>query len=181
MEKNLQGRENRVIRCLFRCLNCLFKCVERFLKFINKNAYILIAVYGGSFCSSAKRAFDLLLRNILRVAAVNSISAFLLFLGKLSITISVAITAMEMIKRDEDMELNYYAIVVLLIVLIAYFIASGFMELYDMAIDTILLCFCEDVERNDGSEERPYFMSDNLKEFISSSERQATSKVAPAF
>ena len=31
-----------------------------------------------------------------------------------------------------------------------------------MVIDTLLLCFCEDSELNDGSEDRPYFMSTSL-------------------
>lgn len=45
------------------------------------------------------------------------------------------------------------------------------MTLYDMAMDTILLCFCEDVEMNDG-EDHPYFMSDDLREFVSENEEK---------
>ncbi len=36
--------------------------------------------------------------------------------------------------------------------------------LMQMTIDTLFLCFCEDSERNDGSLERPYFMSAKLQE-----------------
>ena len=39
---------------------------------------------------------------------------------------------------------------------------------YSMAIDTILLCFCEDTAKNDGSQERPFYMSPNLKKFVKS-------------
>jgi choline transporter-like protein 2/4/5 len=28
-----------------------------------------------------------------------------------------------------------------------------------MAVDTLFLCFLEDLERNDGTPERPYYMS----------------------
>ncbi len=31
-----------------------------------------------------------------------------------------------------------------------------------MAVDTLLLCFCEDVRINDGSPEKPYFMDADL-------------------
>ena len=31
-----------------------------------------------------------------------------------------------------------------------------------MLVDTLLLCFCEDVKINDGTEEKPYFMSKHL-------------------
>ena len=35
---------------------------------------------------------------------------------------------------------------------------------YAMAVDTVFLCFLEDSERNDGTPERPYFMSKGLQE-----------------
>ena len=31
-----------------------------------------------------------------------------------------------------------------------------------MLVDTLLLCFCEDVKIDDGTEEKPYYMSKNL-------------------
>jgi len=55
-----------------------------------------------------------------------------------------------------------------LTLLIAWVTSSIFMFVYSMAIDTILLCFCEDRSSNDGSPERPYFMSKNLKKFVKS-------------
>jgi len=42
-----------------------------------------IAVYGKNFCWSAKEAFKLLMRNILRVAVVDKVTDFILFVGKL--------------------------------------------------------------------------------------------------
>ena len=35
-----------------------------------------------------------------------------------------------------------------------------------MAVDTIFLCFLEDLERNDGSKEKPYFMSKNMQHVV---------------
>jgi len=34
--------------------------------------------------------------------------------------------------------------------------------LYQMVVDALLLCFCEDCQMNDGSEERPYYMNSSL-------------------
>ena len=39
---------------------------------------------------------------------------------------------------------------VLLTMLIAYFVASCFLAVYEMGVDTILLSFCEDCQQNDG-------------------------------
>ena len=33
---------------------------------------------------------------------------------------------------------------------------------FQMLVDTLLLCFCEDVKIDDGTEEKPYYMSKNL-------------------
>ena len=56
--------------------------------------------------------------------------------------------------------------------LIAWVTSSIFMFVYSMAIDTILLCFCEDKTSNDGSPERPYFMSPRLQKFIGAQKRK---------
>jgi len=48
----------------------------------------------------------------------------------------------------------------------AFVIASCFFSVYGMAVDTLFLCFLEDLERNDGSAEKPYYMSKELKEIL---------------
>ncbi|EAX06403.1 solute carrier family 44, member 5, isoform CRA_b, partial [Homo sapiens] len=44
----------------------------------------------------------------------------------------------------------------------SYLIAHGFFSVYAMCVETIFICFCEDLERNDGSTEKPYFVTPNL-------------------
>ena len=58
--------------------------------FINKNAYIMVAIYGENFCAGAKNAVLLLVRNALRTVAINGVTSFLLLIGKLLITGAVA-------------------------------------------------------------------------------------------
>jgi hypothetical protein len=67
---------------------CCMWCLEKCMKFLNKNAYIITAIYGYSFLKSARVAFFTLLRNILRVAAVNMVSDFILMLGKVFVPMS---------------------------------------------------------------------------------------------
>lgn len=48
------------------------------------------AIYGCNFCTGGRKAFQALSSNILRVAAINSVGDFVLFLGKvLVITLTV--------------------------------------------------------------------------------------------
>lgn len=50
-----------------------------------RNAYIMAAVHGGGFCSSAQLAVKTIVTNVLRVAAVDTVGDALVFLGKLSV------------------------------------------------------------------------------------------------
>ncbi len=47
-----------------------------------RNAYIMIAVHGGGYCSSAVLAAKTVLTNALRVAGVDTFAVILLWLGK---------------------------------------------------------------------------------------------------
>ncbi|GFR78489.1 choline transporter-like protein 2 [Elysia marginata] len=67
IEYKLKDSENRVAKFIIKCLQCCFWCLEKFLKFLNKNAYIMIAIHGKNFCFSAKDAFMLIMRNIVRL------------------------------------------------------------------------------------------------------------------
>ena len=42
-----------------------------------------------------------------------------------------------------------------------------------MAVDTLFLCFLEDLERNDGTPEKPYYMSKNLRKILGKLEKTA--------
>ncbi|XP_077441031.1 choline transporter-like protein 5 isoform X2 [Vanacampus margaritifer] len=85
LERKLKGQQNACARFMMSCLKYCFWCLERFIKFLNKNAYIMIAIYGKSFCTSSRDAFFLLMRNVIRVAVLDKVTDFLLFLGKLLI------------------------------------------------------------------------------------------------
>ncbi|ERL87775.1 hypothetical protein D910_05164 [Dendroctonus ponderosae] len=151
--------------CLCLC-NCCFWLLDRVLNVISRNAYILTAMYGDSFCRAGKQALAHLTANPLRVAAINSVGDFVLFLAKvLVVACSVAIGSYFLKHKDN---LHHYWVPLALIGLFSYFIAHCFMTVYEMTIDTIFMCFCEDCELNDGAS-RPYFMSRGLMEFVEDS------------
>ena len=79
---------NKLAKLVLAVIQCCMYCVEKCMKFMNQTAYIQIAIFGISFCAAAKRAFFLILRNILRIAAVSIVSTFVLILGKIFITIA---------------------------------------------------------------------------------------------
>lgn len=173
---------NVTVAWVLKCVKCCLWCCEKCLKFLNRNAYIEIAIYGKSFCRSAWSAFSILLRNALRVAAINTVGDFVLFLFKLIITVSAIIGAFFYFQYQDKIEgavgdtvqggLQWESLIILVIGLFAWLIAGMFLGVYEMAVDTIFIAFCEDAERNDGSAAKPYFMSKGLLSFMSKEERR---------
>lgn len=163
------GQDNKIVKFVLCCCKCCFWCLEKCLKFLNKNAYIVIAIHGKNFCSAAKEAFTLLLENVLRVVAVNSVTSFLLFMGKLLVVGIVGVASFfwfDKLNEDDPSSLRYDVVPTIVMVIFAYAVSVLFFDVYDMAIDTIFLCFLEDLEMNDGSAEKPYYMSDSLKKIL---------------
>ncbi|KAM7386285.1 hypothetical protein PAMA_009090 [Pampus argenteus] len=149
IDHKLKGAENNCAKFLLCCLKCCFWCLEKFIKFINRNAYIMVAIYGKNFCTSARDAFFLLMRNMIRVAVLDKVTDFLLFLGKLLIVGLVGIFSFFFfsgrVKAFENTapNLHYYWVPILTVVVGSYLIAHGFFSVYAMCVDTLFLCFCK--------------------------------------
>ena len=138
--KYMAATDGFVKNLLWFCKCCLW-CLEKFIRFINRNAYIMCAVKSSNFCKSARDAFNLLMRNLARVVVLDNMVSFLLFLGKMAIviitgTVSYAAFSGHIPAFKEDMpSLNFFYTPVIIIVLGSYFIASSFFSVYTMAVD----------------------------------------------
>jgi hypothetical protein len=216
------------------CLRCCMWCVETVLKFINRNAYILVASKGMSYCTAAGEAVALIVKNALRLLAVNLVGDSLIWLGKLGVAAGGGVVAFLMANsrcgwgaggaggagcscgwgrglgdpvvlsaggggqaacarcrrallprpglpqrppppptrpadpppclaprpsprsyyndaaKYPDTYLSSAVLPIALAVGIAFIVAEIFFAVYEMAVDTILLSFCEDCEANRG-------------------------------
>lgn len=167
IDLKLKKYDNDLVKAIMCCCKCFFWCLEKFLKFLNKNAYIMCAIHGRNFCMSAKDAFNLLMRNFLRVIALDKVTDFLFFLSKVLISVGMGFITYIFYDRGYNASLVQYKMVPMILVgLGTYLIATVFFNVYSMAVDTLFLCFLEDSERNDGSEEKPYFMSKSLMKVL---------------
>uniref|UniRef100_A0A8C9SLX3 Choline transporter-like protein n=1 Tax=Scleropages formosus TaxID=113540 RepID=A0A8C9SLX3_SCLFO len=174
LDHKFRAAQNPCARFIMCCLKCCFWCLEKFIKFINRNAYIMIAIYGKNFCVSAKNAFSLLMRNILRVVVLDKVTDLLLLFGKLLVVGGVGVLAFFFFSGRiqlpgnafNSQTLNYYWVPIITVIVGAYLIAHGFFSVYNMCVDTLFLCFLEDLERNDGTVEKPYYMSKNLMKIL---------------
>lgn len=169
LQKKLKNAENKCAEYCMKCCICCLWCLEKCLKYLNQNAYTIVAIEGTNFCRSAAKSFTVLVNNALRVAAINSVGDFVLFLGKIGVMAATAAVGLLWFKSRSD--LHYYAIPVLLVCVFSYLIASSFLSTYEMVIDAMLLCFCHDCDVN-GTAERPYFAGESLQDFVDGTTKQ---------
>lgn len=148
-EANQNSRIVRVIMCV---MKSYLWCLEKCLKAISKNAFIWSAMYGHSFCHSAIESFKLVLNNFTYVAILSSMSFVVSLLGKVSVTALCTLVAFAWLEFDKgfqyggDRALNSIWLPLLLSTFLAYFIASCFFYVYDMVIDTMMMCFIRDMD-----------------------------------
>eukprot|EP00300_Choanocystis_sp_HF-7_P030175 c38942_g1_i1.p1 GENE.c38942_g1_i1~~c38942_g1_i1.p1 ORF type:complete len:648 (-),score=109.16 c38942_g1_i1:42-1985(-) len=167
--KKLGATKNRFIKYLVASIMCIVICVERFIKFLTKNAYIMIAVDGHSFCHATAQAWQLIMGNALRMTAVNVVSAYVFFLGKLVSAILCAISCAIWIQRvlafvDNEASVSSVFAPSVCTFILAYIVSGVFFEIADFTIDTLMLCFCVDDQSH--RETGGYFASVRLMKFM---------------
>jgi hypothetical protein len=139
LEKQAQARKNRVMVIVARVVQCLVWCFEKSLEYINKLAYIQIALLGTNFCTSAKKAFYLLLRHAVRFASVAALGTAIDYVGWLAILTGTVVCGY-MIQVSLYPEVSPVAPVLLYIIL-GHIVGSLFMNVFHLAIDASLQCF----------------------------------------
>ncbi|XP_075161279.1 choline transporter-like 2 [Haematobia irritans] len=167
IEKKLKLYDNAVVKAIICCMKCFFWLLENFLRFLNRNAYIMCAMHSTSFCQSSRKSFTLITQNILRVFAVDNVANFLFFLSKLLMTGCTSYTMyLILITYPEFIPITYPLVPVSLVAVMGYILADVIFSTYSMAVDTLFFCFLEDSSENDGSAEKPFYMSKELRKLL---------------
>jgi len=171
--RKMAGKENKIIVYTLRCLQCYVGCFERFIKFLNKNAYIQIALSGKAFCGAAKDAFVLIAGNPLRMGVVSSIGGIFVFFGKIFIAAITALIAFLVLTNWDRYSENIYSpfIPTLVIFIFAYVVGAVFMTVYGLAADAILACFILDEQINKKSNAPPRHCPASLEDFLSKNKK----------
>jgi len=158
----------QIIAALQCILNCCMWCIEKIIGYINKNAYIWAATHGNGFCTSALKGFMLLLRNFLRVAAINMIVPAIMFFGKMFIcagTFCIVYLVSTAYASQLGLINGAPLLTLFLCIIIGWGVGDSFMGTVEAAVDCIMLSFLHDAEVNNGKD-KPYFMADSLQSAI---------------
>ncbi|KMZ56970.1 Choline transporter like family [Zostera marina] len=134
---------------------CFLRSIEWTIKSINRNAYIMIAITGKGFFKSSEIATGLIMNNILRIGKVNVIGDVILFLGKLCVSLFCAVFAFLMLNTHKYKSAHNKISSPLFPVLVSwglgYIVSTLFFAVIEMAIDTLILSFCQDAEEHQGT------------------------------
>merc|ERR1719231_2206253 len=178
-EKCKKGAKNegakKIIAVVFCIIQSCLWCIEKCMKFINKNAYILIAMKGCMFCTAAKTAVWLILTNPARIGTVGTVTNFVLTLGKLAVAFGVTFAAIPWIQSIDEVETWWLPC--LIIAIMAYSIAYVVFATYDKAVDTILLCVLEDEKLN--KDTGKFYAAPSIRKLLDGAGKAGKNAVAP--
>uniref|UniRef100_A0A8B9H7T1 Choline transporter-like protein n=1 Tax=Astyanax mexicanus TaxID=7994 RepID=A0A8B9H7T1_ASTMX len=156
----LKGKENACARCLLKACICCLWCLEKCLNYLNQNAYAATAINSTSFCTSARDAFVILVENALRVAAINTVGDFVLFLGKILIVTCTAFAGVLALNYQRDY--TEWVLPLIIVCLFAFLVAHCFLSIFEIVVDVLFLCFAIDTKYNDGTPGREFYMDKAL-------------------
>jgi len=166
--KKLQ-KKSKLVRFLMKFVQVLMWIFEKTMKYVSRSAYIMCAMTGDSFCTSTKNAVLLFIEFLKELSVTKVIATIMIILGKVLVVAISATLGFLWLKFDPDFqrngarELSSTHLPTLIIVTLSFAVAEGFMHVYGLSIDTILLCYCQDVKINSGTYSMPYRMSRQLQ------------------
>lgn len=149
------------INCILGFFQCFFYWLGKLLDYITESAYTITAIEGTPYCFSARVAFKTLASNPIRVATLESLGGFVILLGKLIVTVTVAIVSVFVFRKD--INLHFLAVPVIFNSILAFIIANSILTVYSMAISVMFLCYAEDVQKNSRTAEGLYAPGNLLK------------------
>ncbi|XP_021511164.1 choline transporter-like protein 3 isoform X1 [Meriones unguiculatus] len=148
----------------FKCSYCGLQRLTRYLYHLNQNAYTAAAINGTDFCTSAEDAHKIISKNSSHLMSVNCFGNFIIFLGKVLVVCFTVFGGLMAFNYSRAFQV--WAIPLLLVAFFAYLVAHSFLSVFETVLDILFLCFAVDLETNDGSSEKPYFMGPEFLSFV---------------
>ena len=148
------AKTNSWLSFMLCCANCCLACLDCCIRVITKNAYIYVALKGESFIASGRRVFTLLTAHGAVFAVVNVLGVLIVTLGKLLISVISAFVAYIIVENYSiflpggSSQLSSSWLVILVVLFFGYATGSAFMSVFDVAVDTVLVCYVTDCDEN---------------------------------
>ncbi|XP_076264870.1 choline transporter-like protein 2 isoform X1 [Rhynchophorus ferrugineus] len=150
------------------CCDCV-KFLERLVRLFIRNSYILTGIYGDPFLESGRKAINILIENLENVLSIYFIGNYVFALIQImTIVLIMALSAaVAVIMPPEDNKSMTYAFYTISGI-IAFIGSSITLNVVRVAVDTLLICYLEDIKVNQ-KYSKPLLASTNLHQFMEKS------------
>jgi hypothetical protein len=155
ISRQQEASGNRVLACIVAACVCCLECFRKVLEFINKNAYIDIAINSTWFCTAARHSFEFIMSNPTTIGVLNGACAIFQVIGVALPTFICSYVTYFMVThvdRWANMESQYYIEDYVPICVAAGVICAGvsvmFMLVFDQAADTLLYVYIDNVKND---------------------------------
>ena len=137
--KSQTGKENFCLKCTI----CFVSCFERFLRFLNKHAYIEVVIRCYNFCGAAKKCVEVMTTNFVSFAVLSGVVNLFLIFGTILISVGVTLIGkLLLVLYGKWRNIEFETIGPLFIIfLIAFIVSLLFNEIFEISSDTMLHCF----------------------------------------
>ena len=142
----------KCFKCIISCCQCCLGCCAKVMEYINKHAYIQIALKGDSFCTAAFEGFGLLIRNLGRFSMLAFLGGILSIFGTIFITVSSALIGYFVITEVDyfSADLNSCILPVIAFGIVGFILGHVTMSIFSVSGDALIHSFLLDEEINKG-------------------------------
>jgi len=151
LTKQQENQQNAVGATIAKGCTCFLDCFERFVRQVNKNAYMDVSMHSNTFCVGTGQAFQLLTSEMSTVAFLNGVTWILtvagigaLAAGGMASTYVIVRCVPWFADPGQEMYVPNPGAISIVAGIISAGIAWNFMMVFDTVSDTILFCYVID-------------------------------------
>ncbi|CAK0789346.1 unnamed protein product [Prorocentrum cordatum] len=149
--KNQETVDSALVKCVLCCVECLVGCCAEAVEVVNKNAYIDMAVSSNGFCVSAREAMDIIVHNAEAMSILNGATyVFTVFGALFIINDACGAFASRSLEAAPTSGGHLWQPPI-----VAFSVSLSFMNVFDMASDTLLYCYAKDKQNDNGANTAP--------------------------
>jgi len=129
------------------CIRLILSCLENFIRWLSRYAYVYIAMHGMTFCEGARATFSLWDRSGFQCVINDSVVGFVIFAAAFSGSALVGAAAYGgCVAVGLDWQSSLIGAVI--VFAMACFIFGLLGASVSVSVDTLMVCYVEDLERN---------------------------------
>lgn len=158
--QNKSTVNNQLVTMLLCCIGCFVDCCKELVQRVSKSAYIDMAITSSGFCEAAQEALSVITRIAASMGILTGASILFSFFGLVLICLGSGIFAYIMTKNQELAEVDSPVVTAYVAMSIGALVGIAFMDVFDMAADTLLYCYGLDMQKGTDGRTAPAMLKE---------------------